>query len=103
VFKDLPPRLPALMFAEAVWKQIEKKRLPAEGVVDAAQVQALGRHLTPESLGRMLFEIAAACRAQGLDPEEALRRHATKVMQEVAQKVGGDLRAPSATPARVSP
>ena len=29
VFKDLPPRLPALMFAEAVWKQIEKKRLPA--------------------------------------------------------------------------
>ena len=26
------------MFAEAVWKQIEKKQLPAEGVVDAAQV-----------------------------------------------------------------
>ena len=31
VFKDLPPRLPGLMFAEAVWKQIEKKGLPAAG------------------------------------------------------------------------
>src|SRR5688500_12267537 len=28
LFKELPPRLPALMFAEAVWKQIEKKQLP---------------------------------------------------------------------------
>jgi uncharacterized protein YabN with tetrapyrrole methylase and pyrophosphatase domain len=31
IFKELPPRLPALMFAEAVWKQIEKKSLPVEG------------------------------------------------------------------------
>src|SRR5204862_2319616 len=43
VFKDLPPRLPALMFAEAIWKQIEKKNLPADHVVDRAQVQAVGR------------------------------------------------------------
>src|SRR6185503_4791219 len=45
VFKELPPRLPALMFAEAVWKQIEKKALPVEGLIDTAQVQALGRQL----------------------------------------------------------
>src|SRR5471032_694408 len=44
LFKDLPPRLPALMFAEAVWKQIEKKQLPVEGIVDSAQVSGLGRH-----------------------------------------------------------
>src|SRR5262245_601599 len=43
VFKELPPRLPALMFAEAVWKQIEKKQLPAAGIVDVEQVKALGR------------------------------------------------------------
>jgi len=85
-FKDLPPRLPALMFAEAVWKQIEKKQLPAGGVVDAAQVAALGRHLDEESLGRMLFEIAAAARAKGLDPEGALRLHATKVMTAIEAK-----------------
>ena len=88
VFKDLPPRLPALMFAEAVWKQIEKKRLPAAGVVDTAQVQALGRRLDEATLGRMLFEVAAAARAQGLDPEGALRLHATKVMREVERNAG---------------
>ena len=33
LFKPLPPRLPALMLAEAIWKQIEKKRLLAEGAV----------------------------------------------------------------------
>lgn len=87
VFKELPPRLPALMFAEAVWKQIEKKNLPAEGVVDAAQVGALGRQLDDATLGRMLFELTAAARAKGLDPEGALRLHATKVMREVEQRV----------------
>jgi XTP/dITP diphosphohydrolase/tetrapyrrole methylase family protein/MazG family protein len=90
VFKDLPGRLPALMFAEAVWKQIEKKALPLPGanVVDVAQVQALGARLTEAELGKMLFEVTAAARAQGLDPEGALRLHATKVMQTVEAKVG---------------
>jgi MazG family protein len=87
VFKDLPPRLPALMFAEAVWKQIEKKQLPAEGAVDVAQVQSLGRQIDEASLGKMLFELAAAARAKGLDPEGALRLHATKVMREVEANV----------------
>jgi XTP/dITP diphosphohydrolase/tetrapyrrole methylase family protein/MazG family protein len=86
IFKDLPPRLPALMFAEAVWKQIEKKSLPAEGVVDAAQVAALGRQLDEATLGRMLFELTAAARAKGLDPEGALRLHATQVMRDVEQR-----------------
>lgn len=83
VFKELPPRLPALMFAEAVWKQIEKKKLPAENAVDVAQVQALGRQLDEATLGRMLFELTAAARAKGLDPEGALRLHATRVMRDV--------------------
>lgn len=87
LFKELPPRLPALMFAEAVWKQIEKKNLPADGVVDVAQVQAIGRQLDAESLGKMLFELTAAARAKGLDPEGALRRHATRVMSGVTEKV----------------
>jgi len=86
-FKDLPPRLPALMLAEAVWKQIDKKHLPADEVVDSAQVLALGRHLTDEALGRMLFEIAAAARSRGLDPEGALRRHTDKVRRGVEEKL----------------
>jgi MazG family protein len=85
VFKELPPRLPALMFAEAVWKQIEKKKLPASGIVDARQVAALGAQLDEEKLGRMLFELSAAARVKGLDPEGALRLHTVKVMREVEQ------------------
>jgi XTP/dITP diphosphohydrolase/tetrapyrrole methylase family protein/MazG family protein len=87
VFKDLPPRLPALMFAEAVWKQIEKKQLPAEDIVDTAQVQALGRQLDEAELGKMLFELSAAARVRGLDPEGALRLHANKVMREIADRM----------------
>ncbi len=92
VFKELPPRLPALMFAEAVWKQIEKKRLPAEGVVDAAQVAAVGKNLDEGTLGKMLFELTAAARVRGLDPEAALRLHATKVVAEVEARAKGDRR-----------
>ncbi|MDB6169188.1 MAG: MazG family protein [Verrucomicrobia bacterium] len=87
VFKEQPPRLPALMFAEAAWKQIEKQSLPAAGLVDMAKVRAIGGQLTEESLGRMLFEIAAASRAKGLDPEGALRLHTAKVMRDVEQRV----------------
>lgn len=86
VFKELPPRLPALMFAEAVWKQIEKKQLPADGIVDTAQVRALGAQLDEATLGKMLFELTAAARAKGLDPEGALRLHATRVMRAVEQR-----------------
>jgi uncharacterized protein YabN with tetrapyrrole methylase and pyrophosphatase domain len=89
VFKDLPARLPALMFAEAVWKQIEKKALPApaDALVDSAQVRALGARLTEAELGKMLFEVTAAARARGLDPEGALRLHATQVMRAVEARV----------------
>jgi len=71
------------MFAEAVWKQIEKKRLSADGVVDRRNVRELEKDLDAASLGRKLFELTAAARAQGLDPEEALRLHATEVMREI--------------------
>jgi XTP/dITP diphosphohydrolase/tetrapyrrole methylase family protein/MazG family protein len=86
VFKDMPPRLPSIMFAEAVWKQIEKKKLPADGLFDRARIETLGRDLTDESLGRMLFEIAAACRAKELDPEGALRRETLRIKSEVERR-----------------
>lgn len=86
VFKELPPRLPALMFAEAVWKQIEKKKLPADGVVDALAVHKLGQELDEETLGRRLFELAAAARVKGLDPEGALRLQAERVMDAVERR-----------------
>lgn len=87
VFKVLPPRLPALMYAEAVWKQVEKQRLPADGVMDTARIKTLGQTLDDESLGRQLFELAAAARERGLDPEGALRRTADRVMQDVEKRI----------------
>lgn len=82
-----PPRLPALMFAEAVWKQMEKKQLSAAGVVDTARVAALGRRLDEATLGRRLFELAAAARARGLDPEGALRKECDRVMHDAEARV----------------
>lgn len=87
VFKPQPPRLPALMFAEAVWKRIQEKQLPVPASVDAAQVGALGRNLDEAALGRMLFELAAAARARGLDAEAALRLHTNRVMRDVEKSV----------------
>lgn len=87
-FKQLPPRLPALMYAEAVWKQIEKQKLSVEGVVDTAAVDARAAELDVATLGKQLFELAAACRRRGLDPEDALRIEADRVMREVDAKAG---------------
>jgi len=86
LFRPLPPRLPALMFAEAVWKQIGKKGIDAGGVVDSARVRAIAGELDDESLGRSLFELAAAARARGLDPEGALRRHADRITAELGKR-----------------
>jgi MazG family protein len=87
VFKELPPRLPALMYAEAVWRQVGKKGLAAESGVDTERVGRLAADLDPGTLGRMLFEIAAAAQARGLDPEGSLRRHADGLMRHVERRV----------------
>jgi MazG family protein len=83
IFKELPPRLPSLMFAESVWKQLGKKDLTSESGVDRAGVERIASNLDSESLGRMLFEIAAAAQSRDLDPEGALRRHAEALMRHV--------------------
>lgn len=87
VFKELPPRLPALMFAEAIAKQIEKKQLPVAGVVDQVRIENLAASLTEESVGRLLYEVAAACRQRGLDPEMALRKECDRVRRDVEARV----------------
>ena len=82
-FKAMPPRLPALMFAEAVAKRIEKDKLPADDVVDAGLVAQQAVALTPESAGRLLFVLTAACRQRGIDPEMSLRLETERVMRDV--------------------
>jgi MazG family protein len=87
IFKKLPPRLPALMFAEEVDKRIAKNQLPADGVVDDVSVKNLAESLTEAEAGRRLYELAAACRLQGIDPEMALRKECDRVMHDVEIRV----------------
>lgn len=82
VFKDLPPALPALLFAYDVFKQIKKKALPVSESVDLEAIEAMALELDEESAGHILFEIAAACRLKGIDPESAVRKFARRVMAE---------------------
>lgn len=83
VFKHLPPSLPALLHARELYKQIEKKQLDCGVVLDTDYIASLSDGLSEASAGRMLFEMAAACRKAGVDPESALRRHSRTVMEEV--------------------
>lgn len=81
-FKDLHPSLSSVLTAREVWKQVEKKSLPHAGSVDDARVAALAQNLDEAGAGKALFELVAACRKAGVDPESALRRHTQKVKDE---------------------
>lgn len=88
LFKDLPPPLPALLHAVEVAKRIRKKSIPCDGVVDQPVVDEVAATLTEEEAGRRLFELAAACREAGIDPESALRSHACKVVTTLTERHG---------------
>jgi len=85
-FKRLPPQLSALLWAREVFKQIDKKKMPAEGVVDGEAIAKLAKGLDEASAGQKLFELTAACRQAGIDPESALRRHTRAVIDAVEEK-----------------
>ena len=82
VFKDLPPSLNALLTAREVWKQVRKKQLAIGATVDVPVVEAQSKGLTEDSAGSRLFELVAACRDAGIDPDSALRRHTARVVAE---------------------
>jgi XTP/dITP diphosphohydrolase/tetrapyrrole methylase family protein/MazG family protein len=85
-FKDLPRQLPALMFAQDVYKQIDKQKIETGDLIDSQSVQAQAAALNPETLGTQLFEIAAACRLRGLDPEVILRRHTQQLIDTLDEE-----------------
>ena len=85
IFKDLPRQLPALMFAKDVYKQIQKLALPAEAVIDQTAIKTLSDTLDEATLGKQLFEIAAACHAKGIDPESALRCYTQKLVDSLEE------------------
>ena len=81
-FKDLHPTLSALLTAREVWKTVDKRRLPHARSVDDRAVETLAQNLDEAAAGKALFELTAACRKAGIDPESALRRHILQVKTE---------------------
>ncbi len=86
VFKSLPPKLNALLYARDVFKQIAKQNLPVSGTVELERIDALAAGLTEETAGELLFELSAACREAGIDPESALRRHVSRIVSDVERR-----------------
>ena len=74
VFKDLPPSLNSILLAREIWKQVQKKNINIGTSVDRTVVAAKVDGLTEAKAGQQLFELIAACRDAGIDPDSALRR-----------------------------
>ena len=85
IFKKLPPRLPALLFAYDIYKRAEKANIHNQMNLADKKIDLLSQDLDKEKAGRVLFEIVAACRRSGLDPEASLRSFASKQMKELEE------------------
>jgi len=83
IFKKLPPRLPALLFAYDIYKRAEKANVHTKMTLTEKKIDLLSQDLDEVKAGRALFELVAACRKSGLDPEASLRSFASKQMKEV--------------------
>ena len=82
-FKSLPPRLPSLLYARDVYKQVVKAGINTEGVLDGDKISEQGKKLSDLEAGALLFDIVAACRQANIDPESALRRYADHVIKKL--------------------
>ena len=78
IFKDLPPRLPSLLFAFDIYKRASKHGLLEKGEWSEFEVDKKSSGMDEDSVGHALFEIVASCQKKGIDPESALRRYASR-------------------------
>ncbi len=81
-----PPRLPALLYARNVFKQMQKKLPDTACPAVKERAGTLSKNLDEEKAGRRLFELAAACRLAKIDPEAALRRYACGVFEKAEKQ-----------------
>jgi len=85
LFKELPPSLNSVLTAREVWKQVQKKSLQVGQTVDRERVAQAAAGLSEATAGQKLFELIAACRDAGIDPDSALRRHTATVVATAEQ------------------
>ena len=74
IFKNLPPRLPALLFANDIYKRVAKNGLEGKGEWEESNANGSAQELNEGLAGKALFELVAACQKSGIDPELALRK-----------------------------
>ena len=88
LFKDLPPQLPALMFAEDVHKQIVKKSIDASEFYDSYLITMLTetQFKDESAIGALLFNLVAWCKDNKIEPESALRRYAQNVVDSIESR-----------------
>ena len=86
IFKNLPPQLPALLFANDIYKRAQKNGLAEKGQWSQKKVDEESEELTEEQVGRSLFELVASCRENGIDPESALRKFASAQVDQLKSK-----------------
>src|SRR5690606_203353 len=78
IFKDLPPALPATLYALDIYKRARKHNLLSSDYAFRQRVEELQSQYQDEaSMGEELFALVAAARERGWDPESLLRRTAT--------------------------
>jgi MazG family protein len=82
LFKDLPPSLSSILQARDVWKHIHKKNLNTGNLISQKNIEDNRKDLTESDAGKKLFELIAACRNAGIDPDSALRRFTQNVKDE---------------------
>lgn len=93
LFKELPPRLPALLYAWHVCKQMEKQNLPwPEGYPRQEELELQADGVTEKRLGRALLRWVAVARAARIDPESALRRAVQELTEVMADAHTADAR-----------
>jgi MazG family protein len=77
VFKDLPPALPALLYALDVYKRARKNDMLTADCTLSRRVQELKSRIADEqSMGEELLALVGVARERGWDPESLLRRAA---------------------------
>ncbi|SVD40286.1 uncharacterized protein METZ01_LOCUS393140, partial [marine metagenome] len=81
IFRDLPPRLPALLFASDVFKRADKAGLAAKASWNEPKGNTSVVEPAENKMGRELFLLVSACRKAGVDPESALRRYASEIVE----------------------
>ena len=89
-FKDLPSRLPSLMRAEDVYKQLQKLQIGVADHVDQKAIDTKVASIDADSVGKELFEYVAACREKGLDAEALLRSYTQDLVDKVEADAGND-------------